>query len=75
MLGPDLLGHIGYLLVVVGTLMIARKDIRGWWPRMVGDVFIVSMGLLLGVSSLWIWGTVFLLIDIFGYRKWKREAM
>jgi len=73
MVNPDLVGHIGYFSIIAGTMLVAWKDIRGWWPRMFGDVIVATMGVMLGVSSIWLWGSVFLLLDIYGYRKWKKE--
>ena len=70
----DFLGHIGYMSIVAGTLLIARRDIRGWWPRMAGDTLVAAMGVMLGVSSIWLWGSIFLIIDIVGYRKWKKQG-
>ncbi len=74
MILPDFIGHIGYMAIVAGTVMIARKDIRGWWPRMVGDVLVAVMGVMLAVSSIWLWASVFVLFDIYGYCNWRREG-
>jgi hypothetical protein len=71
---PDFLGHIGYLSITVGVLLLARQNIWGWVFRGVGEALWVIVGLMVGLTSAWIWGIIFLFIEVYGYRKWKKAG-
>jgi nicotinamide riboside transporter PnuC len=71
---PDFLGHIGYANLTLGMILIARKNIWGWLFRAIGEVIWVVVGLMLGLSSAWMWGTIFLFIEAYGFWKWRKEA-
>ena len=61
-------GHIGYIAIAVGMFQIARGSISGWGVRLIGEVIWIGIGVSLGMSSVWIWGLVFVGIDIVGMR-------
>jgi hypothetical protein len=69
----DLLGHVGYALITVGMYFLAKREKLGWVFRFTGEAIWVAVGLMLGMSSIWAWGFLFLGIDCYGYRKWVKE--
>ena len=69
----DVLGHIGYFSIAVGMYLVTLKNLWGFAFRFVGEVIWLVIGLLLGMSSLLIWGVIFMGIDIYGFVKWRRE--
>lgn len=69
----DLLGHVGYASLVLGTILVTRKNKAGWPFRAFGELLWVVVGFLTGLTSAWMWGTVFICIDVHGYLKWKRD--
>jgi hypothetical protein len=71
---PDLLGHIGYASLVLGTVLIAHKQKIGWPLRAFGEALWIIVGIMLDLTSAWFWGTVFVFIDLHGYYKWRKEA-
>lgn len=67
----DLLGHLGYVLVFGGQLLISRGRPAGWGLRVAGDLLWICLGFPLGMLSISIWGTLFLVVDILALsRAW-----
>jgi hypothetical protein len=62
----NVLGHIGYLFVVAGMLLLASEISLGWAPRLVGEVLWIIVGLRMRMNSISAWGALFVLIDIYG---------
>ena len=69
----DMLGHIGYLSIAVGMYIITLKNLWGFAFRFIGEVVWLVIGLMLGMSSLLVWGVIFMGIDIYGFMKWRKE--
>lgn len=69
----DYLGHIFYALIFWGTYSVANKNRAGWVFRFIGEAGWAILGVYLGLSSIWIWGLVFLCNDAYGYLKWREE--
>lgn len=69
----DFWGHIGYIFILIGMILLTRKNIWGWVCRFIGEVVWLLVGLSMGMSSIWFWGSIFLVIDVVGFLKWKRE--
>ncbi len=69
----NILGHIGYIFLLSGMILLARKKIIGWLLRMSGDILWLIVGFLLGMSSIWFWVIIFLCLDIYGYFSWKKK--
>lgn len=67
----DAVGHLGYILLMVGILMVGRSMTAGWLLRFLGEVIWVVLGTIMGMTSIWIWGSVFAVIDFYTWRKWK----
>jgi hypothetical protein len=53
--------------------MIVRKRPAGWIWRFQGELIWVILGVYLGLTSIWMWGTLFLIMDVIGYYKWRKE--
>jgi nicotinamide riboside transporter PnuC len=71
---PDFLAHIGYATITGGTLLLALRSIWGWFFRFVGDVIWLYVGWqLLNMPSVCIWMPVFMLMEIVGFLKWRKN--
>ena len=68
---PDVLGHLSYMGILGGTLLLAKKNKYGWMCRSIGDIGWTCVGLMTGMSSLIIWGVIFCLNDLRGFLIWK----
>jgi hypothetical protein len=63
----DLLGHTAYGLIVVGTYGVAAGwGTAGWGLRTLGDVLWCYIGLELDMTSIWLWESVFVGVDLYG---------
>ena len=69
----DLCGHVGYILLLVGTYLVSKNHAAGWAMRGVGSAIWLCVGAVMGMSSIWIWGSFFLVLDVVGFRRWKRK--
>jgi len=69
----DIIGHVGYFCLWYGNLMIARMNLAGWIWRFLGETIWTIIGWYLGLTSIWMWGIVFLGTDAIGYYRWKHE--
>lgn len=67
----DFIGHVGYALLVVGMILVARKKTMGWLFRLTGEFIWAGLGLKLGLTSIWFWGVIFIMIDILAYCHWR----
>lgn len=64
----DILGHVGYGLIALGTLLITNDVGAGWLFRFAGAMTWAFIGCRLGASSIWLWaGLVFGPIEVFGW--------
>ena len=64
------LGHIGYILILLGMFLLANASYWGWLFRIVGELIWTYVGLKLHMSSIWLWGFIFILFDTYGFIKW-----
>ena len=69
----DFFGHWFYFFLFIGMLLLQSKDYRGWAFRFAGEVGWIGIGLVIGMSSVWLWGFAFLVVDVLGYFKWQKE--
>jgi len=67
----DLIGHLGYIILVAGLLMVGRNLTVGWFVRFIGEMIWVVLGFAMGMTSIWAWGLVFAGIDFYTWRKWN----
>lgn len=69
----DLVGHIGYVSLFVGSQLLARHNKYGWLCRLLGELIWVVLGFILGLTSIWMWGIFFVFAnDIYGFWKWSK---
>jgi hypothetical protein len=67
----DLVGHIGYISILIGMILLSKKNKAGWIFRFAGETIWSVLGLILGLTSIWVWGSVFMAIDVFAFLKWS----
>lgn len=71
----DMLGHLFYLLLLSGTIIIGyKKSSWGWLLRFLGGIGWTFLGIHLGLSSIWVWSTAFALWDIITFFKWRKSG-
>ena len=68
----DLFGHLSYAAVMVGLILLARQNNYGWIVKLVGDLGWVGLGIAMGMSSIIVWGSLFVILDIAGWEKWRQ---
>lgn len=66
----DILGHIFYAFLLAGMISIAFDYRIGWWLRAIGELGWVGLGVTLGLSSIVVWGLIFVAIDLYGAYRW-----
>ena len=70
----DALGHVGYAAIVVGHAMLARwRSPWGFVLRIVGELVWLGLGVALGLTSVWFWSGMFVVIDAAGFARWRGE--
>lgn len=71
----DALGHLGYLLIFAGTALIARERAAGWLLRLAGEAMWLLIGLFgnTGLASIWVWGIAGMLVDSYGFYRWRHR--
>lgn len=70
----DLCGHVLYIFLLVGMLLLARQERIGWLVRMTGSLGWGVLGYFLGMTSIMVWCAVFASLDVYGYLKWKSPS-
>ena len=69
----DICGHIGYAFVALGMYFLAKKNIWGWICRWIGEMIWLVVGALIGMTSMWTWGILFLFIEAYGFYSWRKD--
>jgi hypothetical protein len=69
----DFFGHFFYASLFLGMLLLSAKDFRGWAFRFAGEVGWIGIGLVMGMSSIVVWGLAFMVVDVLGYLQWQAE--
>jgi hypothetical protein len=69
----DAIGHVGYISIFIGLVLLNYKNKYGWMARLLGEALWIGIGFGLGMTSIWIWGIIFVCVDINGWRKWNSE--
>jgi len=68
----DIGGHVFYVLIFIGTNLIAKKNNVGWLLRLLGELGWTLIGVYMEMTSIWVWGIIFTFNDAYGYVKWNR---
>lgn len=71
----DGVGHACCALKALGLWQLSRRRRIGWLLRLAGGGGWVAVGLALGLSSLWIWGIAFAVLDTVGFLCWRDGDM
>lgn len=69
----DLVGHVGYIFIALGLWQLTKKKRIGWLYRFIGETIWVGIGFWTGYTSIWIWGLVFMYIDVKGFLNGREE--
>ena len=69
----DAAGHIAYFFIALGMFYLARQQKIGWAFRFAGELGWFTIGILMGMTSIWMWGLLFLYIDVKGYFTWRES--
>lgn len=67
----DFFGHIGYVALILGTWLLGKKHIAGWIFRGIGSGIWLVLGIATAMSSIWIWSSIFIVMDALGFYRWK----
>ena len=70
-MNPDYLGWVANVFFLLGTLLIAYKDKRGFLTCMVGNICYFTMGVLTGLVSVIILNVGMFSLNAFSYYKWR----
>lgn len=69
----DIVGHVGYAMLVVGNWMIGNKQIWGFAWYFVANVIWLCIGWHIGMTSIWVWEIVFLILCVRNFLKWRAD--
>ncbi len=69
----DLVGHVFYLFLVIGLIMVGRGVSAGWALRLIGSAGWAVIGFVIGMSSIWLWSLVFVGVDLYNWNKWRND--
>ncbi|MEK0325350.1 MAG: nicotinamide mononucleotide transporter [Nitrosopumilus sp.] len=72
-MSPDFIGWIATAIVIFGTCLLSQKKKSGWLIRVVGNVLWVVVGFMTGLTSIIACEGTFILVDMIGYFKWKKD--
>ena len=67
----DVIGHIGYFYIALGVWLLSYKNKYGWMCRFVGEGIWIVLGITMQITSIWMWGILFMFLDTKGYYKWS----
>ena len=70
----DLIGHVAYVSIFVGMCLISRQRVGGWVFRFLGEATWVGLGVAMDMTSIWVWGIVFAVVDVYGFFTWRVDA-
>ena len=69
----DLLGHAFYACLALGMFLLAHKSRWGWAFRFLGEAGWLWIGIEMGMSSIWLWGCIFICMEVYGFWSWSRK--
>ena len=70
----DCWGHVFYATIFVGLVLLACKNPWGWIFRFVGELGWLFVGIGLGLTSVIVWDSVFLVAEVYGYIQWRKST-
>lgn len=66
-------GIVAFLTNVWANILIAHKSERGWWIRLISNVFWLAFGLFAFSIANILNAVTFACINVYGLRRWQRE--
>lgn len=68
-----IIGWIGNLGFFLGAILIAKKNIGGWWLQLLANILYINQAWLLNNNSL-LWLSIVLgFVNIFGIYNWRNK--
>jgi len=71
----DVIGWIGNVCFIGGAVFIARKQLKGFWWQIGGNLMYFIQGVMFMCSSLWAISLVLISINIWGLYTWKTKGV
>jgi len=70
----NLLGWIGNIGFVLGAIYLAKKKvIFCLYGNAIGNIAYIMVGFMSNLQSLWVLSIGLLMLDIYGFYKWRKE--
>jgi len=70
----DVAGHISFLFIAAGMVLLGRRNPLGFLSQALGSAVWIVVGYFLGLSSIFFWNILFLIIAVNGYYNLKRQT-
>ena len=70
----DFFGHVSYAAITLGILWLGQKKAYGWLMKAVGDAGWAVLGIVMGMSSIFVWASLFIVMDFIGWAQWRKKA-
>jgi len=70
----DIAGHVFYFFIAFGMFLLAKKNKWGWAFRFAGESGWLWLGYMMSMSSIWLWGILFICMDAYGLWSWHRST-
>jgi len=67
----DIFGHLFYGSIFMGMILLKQRNRAGWLFRLAGEIGWIWIGFKLGLTSVWVWGIIFAIVDYTAYKKWN----
>jgi len=67
------LDYTGLTFGLIGAILIGRKMKEGFLAFIIASTSYLLMGYLLGTIGLTLQSLMFIIIDVYYYRRWKRD--
>lgn len=69
----DIIGWIGNIAFVIGTIYLSNRKIKGWYFNAIGNFCYILQGILVGTASLWILSLWLFIMNFYGMHKWRQQ--
>ncbi len=69
----DLFGHIAYIVLLVGVWLLSKQRVIGWVVHGTGTAMWLVLGILMDSSAIWVWSSVFVVMDVVGFYRWRTK--
>lgn len=70
---PDFLGHLFYITILTGTILVGNKNKVGWLFRIAGDIGWIIVGWYIGMTSIVVWSSIFTVNELRNYLRWRLD--